>query len=360
MKDFYDVAIIGAGPAGSVFARELVRARKDLSVLLVDGLSEGSAKVCGGLLAPDAQKMLARFDMTLPRSVLSDPQIFAVETIDLGTRKVRYYQRHYLNMDRAAFDNWLLSLAKGADVLKGRCTRIEKKNGTYILSVGEKQIEAKVIVGADGASSIVRSTFFRKMRVRYTAIQQWFEAGEKSAPYYSCIFDKKTSESCSWTIRKDGYLVFGGAFATRGSRAAFEEQKGRLESFLGENFGEPLRTEACLVSSPRGMHDLLTGKGNAFLVGEAAGFISASSFEGISSALASARLLAEAFSESADIAKVQRIYDKKTRRLRAKLYFKTFKRGVLCSPFLRGLIMRSGIASITPYEKTKRNKEELL
>ena len=78
----YDVAVIGAGPAGSVFVKELTKLRPELKIALIDGQSPKLAKPCGGLLAPDAQKLLARFDLVLPKSVLEDPQIFAVKTID--------------------------------------------------------------------------------------------------------------------------------------------------------------------------------------------------------------------------------------------------------------------------------------
>jgi len=39
------------------------------------------SKPCGGLLSEDAQLSLARYDITLPKDVLVDPQIFAVKTI---------------------------------------------------------------------------------------------------------------------------------------------------------------------------------------------------------------------------------------------------------------------------------------
>ena len=77
--NLYDIAIIGAGPAGAVFAKEIAQSKPDWKILLIDGQSPDSAKPCGGLLAPDAQKLLARFDLVLPKSVLEDPQIFAVE-----------------------------------------------------------------------------------------------------------------------------------------------------------------------------------------------------------------------------------------------------------------------------------------
>lgn len=126
----YDAAIIGAGPAGATFARRLAQQSPELKILLLDAQDEGHKKPCGGLLAPDAQKTLAHFDLVLPKSVLADPQIFAVETMDLRTRRVRYYQRYYLNMDRYAFDRWLVSLVPPTvEIVRGRCTAVSRTDG---------------------------------------------------------------------------------------------------------------------------------------------------------------------------------------------------------------------------------------
>ncbi|MBO5095912.1 MAG: hypothetical protein J6B98_03475, partial [Bacilli bacterium] len=67
-NDIYDIAVIGAGPAGAVFVKEIAASRPELKILLVDGQAQNTAKPCGGLLAPDAQKLLARFDLALPKS----------------------------------------------------------------------------------------------------------------------------------------------------------------------------------------------------------------------------------------------------------------------------------------------------
>ena len=352
----YDIAVVGAGPAGAVFVKEISAARPDLKIVLIDGQSKSSAKPCGGLLAPDAQKLLARFDLVLPKSVLEDPQIFAVETIDIGKKLIRYYQRHYLNMDRYAFDKWLLSLVPPhVNIIKGRCNGIKRDGKLFNIEIKSAEsgsrVFARALVGADGGGSLVRRTFFKPMKVQYVAIQQWFRNNGQKLPYYSCIFDAKTSDSCSWTIHKGNYVIFGGAFEKQECRRNFDAQKARLEAFLGNSFGEAVKTEACLVSSPRSMKDFCTGEGNVFLLGEAAGFISASSFEGLSSAMYSGKMLADSFAKGKSYGDVQGIYRKATRSLRLKLREKAVKRMFLCNPFTRSLIMRSGIQSISPYKK---------
>lgn len=354
-QKIYDIAVIGAGPAGATFAREISLKYPNLKVAIIDKKDETHSKVCGGLLSPDAQKVLAQLDMTLPKWILSDPQIFTVETIDLCTKQKRYYQKHYLNMDRNAFDTWLFSLIpERVTKANGICASIKKSDGIFHIEI-KTQNEIKIIfsrflIGADGASSIVRNTFFTSDIYRYVAIQQWFECKMDDLPSYSCIFDRKTSDSCSWTIKKDGHFIFGGAFKISECRKNFEEQKKGFETYVGSPLGECIKTEACLLSSPRHICDFKLQKDNVFLIGEAAGFISASSFEGISSAIRSAKILAECFDEYPKSRSITRKYKRKTLSLRLKLTLKIAKRHILCSPLLRFIIMKSGVGSIKKYK----------
>lgn len=350
-KEQYSIVVVGAGPAGSNFAR-MIDSNK-YKVLVVDGSERKGEKVCGGLLSPDAQDLFAKYDISLPKEILVSPQLFSVRTIDLNLEQIRHYRRSYMNLNRAKFDELLIDLIPDTvDVTKAYCKSVRKENGRFLIELqkgNEKKVVAcDYIVGADGASSIVRKSLFPKANIeKYTAIQQWFLA-EKENPYYSCIFDHKTSPSCSWIFFKDGYLVFGGAFAQKHCRAAFEEQKKKLVKrgiVPKEVFEHPVKTEACMVSRPHLFSGICRGKGHALLLGEAAGFISPSSFEGISYALKSGEALASAFN-NAEEKFVYKEYCKKTRHLCLKVWLKCIKHPFMFQKTLRSLILKSGLMSI--------------
>ncbi len=349
----YDVAIVGAGPAGAIFAKTLAEKNSELKILLVDG-SEGVKKVCGGLLSPSAQKQIAMLGLTLPTSILENPQIFSVDVIDLTKNYKRHYSRQYINMDRKAFDGWLLSLVPDSvEILKGRCLDIQEGDTEYTLTVkssgGAEKFVAASVVGADGGSSIVRRSLFEKKIYHYASIQEWYKISDERLPCYSCIYDKETSDNCSWTIRKGEYFIFGGSFVKKGCRESFEKQRARLEKFLGCEFGEPVKKEACLLTNPKRVGDILCGKSRVYLLGEAAGFITADSFEGISSALLTGRMLAEAYTEGETHDKIIKLYKSKTKKQKRKMRYRILKMRLLCSPTFRHLVMKSGVKSFKPY-----------
>ena len=95
---------------------------------------------------------------------------------------------------------------------------------------------------------------------------------------------------------------------------------------------------------PASLRDFCCGESGVFLIGEAAGFISPSSLEGISSAIYSARDLATVLNSGRG--SLNRRYFAKTRHIRVKLFLKILKCPFMYQPFLRKLVMKSGICAI--------------
>ncbi len=341
----FDIVVCGAGPAGAAFA---MTAPKDMKILLLDGTV--NPKPCGGLLAPDAQKALASFELTLPKEILVDPQIFSVRTIDMKTNCVRRYQRMYINVDRDKFDKWLVSQSgRNVEIQRSRMTGCRKTESGFeaeckCVSGEIFTAKSKYIVGADGANSFVRRTFFPKLKTRqYVAIQQWFNIDENTPdPFYSCIFDPETSACCSWSIYKDNYVIFGGAYEPEHCRERFEKQKEKMKNF-GLELKNPVRTEGCLVLRPSSPASFCTGGDGVFLIGEAAGFISPSSLEGISSAINSAVALSDSIKQGGN---VHGRYALKITKLKMKLLAKNLKCPFMYNPTLRKIVMKSGITAL--------------
>ncbi|MHB9296583.1 putative Protein CbrA [Pillotina sp. SPG140] len=345
----YDIAIIGLGPAGATLARLL---DKKYKIIAIDRKNSKISKCCGGLLSPDAQKILAQLDICLPKDILVSPQIFSVKTIDFDNHIEKYYQRFYINMDRAKFDNFLISLIPhNVEICTDSlCTNIEKENDTYRLFFKtnglERMEKAKIIIGADGAHSIVRNTFYKKNNInRYVSIQEWYE-DDTNSPFYACIFDKSITDSYCWTISKDNYVIIGGAFPIENSTMRFEMLKEKIRSsgIIFEKLEKLVKREGCSVYFNKGIINICTGRDGAYLIGESAGMISPSSLEGISYSMESAKILANIL--NGNLSKISRKYFMGTLGMRIKLIFKILKMPFMYNTVLRGLVMKSGLKTI--------------
>lgn len=352
----YDIAIVGCGPAGATLARKL---GERCRVLVVDRrrldlapADSPLSKPCGGLLAPAAQKELARQGLGIPRDVVTGPQLFAVKTIDLAAGIEQLYQRFYVNVDREAFDRWLVSLVPSQ---VERCfgwtlTALETDDDAPTLRFrtaegGTASVRARLVIGADGAGSTVRRLAYGDVPAppRYSAIQAAFDA-TPGDPFYGAIFDESLTDFYGWTVPKGGVLLVGCAFpAGSGASGGFDTFVERLRE-RGLRFGRELSRSSAPISRPSRPSHLFAGTQRILLVGEAAGFISPSSAEGISYALHSAAHLGSAIESGLDGAGER--YATAALPLALRVGLKAVKGSAIYGSTVRRLVMGSGIGAL--------------
>jgi len=345
----YDIVIVGGGPAGLTFARNI---NDSYHVLLVDkkAFSSKINKACGGLLAPDAQIELSRQKLILPKNILVTPQLFNVKTIDYTNSYIRYYPRHYINIDRYKFDNYLLSLIgknieiKDKTILKNISVDKEK----YILELncnGQKEeISTKYLIGADGSNSVVRKTIIKNDKIaRYICIQEWYKC-KSDFTSYGAIFDPKVTDYYSWYIQKEKELIIGSALHQgKDSNTKFEYLKERFKEF---NFKDTtlIKREGSFLSRPKRFSDIKFYSRNILLLGEASGLVSPSSGEGISYALHSGAVLAKVFNQNEK--QIGKRYSRKMLKVKIKIIFKNIKSIVIYNKTLRKIIMKLKLTAI--------------
>ena len=162
----YDIAIIGAGPAGCAAALGL--GKSGLKVALIDKAEFPREKICGDAIPGPAIKALKStfpfFEKEFSR--LKDKQRISSSRIML--RKGRSIDYHWklpaYNIKRHEFDIFLLQLVRkyaSVDILTGWPVReIEPGNPSVIKSEKKNaSITAKLIIGCGGAGSITAKSF---------------------------------------------------------------------------------------------------------------------------------------------------------------------------------------------------------
>lgn len=369
----YDILIIGAGPAGSNLARLLANDHSNpYKIALVDKrklnqtIDPYRRKACGGLLSPDAQKMLAKLNLNIPSNILENPQIFKVRSIDFDNHLEQYYQRFYYNMDREKFDRYLFSLIPDhVDQYIGEVvTSIHIKDDIWEVHFNQGQtiIKSKFLVAADGANSLVRRTVLGEYDSpeKYISIQKWYPIAS-TTPYYTGIFDSEITDYYSWTIQKNNQLILGTALPLNGPHATtpserlqkFDRLREKTANYLNISLNNPTITEGAFIERSTSIKhlkfasklSLSSGKKLSMaLIGEAAGATSPTSAEGFSYALDTSLKLFESLKQGLESAELR--YDLSCDSIRRNILLKHLKSPAMYSKNLRKYVMKSGIGSL--------------
>ena len=155
----YDVAVVGAGPAGSWTATELVR--RGARVALIDG-SHPREKPCGGGVTARALSLVSDVigpsdlqTVAVARARFLSPEQRHSPTVSLKTNG----QSPLVVADRAHFDVVLYEAAQraGAVAVKARAIDVRRTpRGFDVRVAGGSSVSASWLVGADGVNGLVR------------------------------------------------------------------------------------------------------------------------------------------------------------------------------------------------------------
>ncbi len=146
----HEVAIVGAGPAGSVCAKELAKAGVD--VALFDH-SHPREKPCGGAVT---YRVLNEFK--IPKKAYENKIDWLILENQKGDRVEIYRKNTGIMVMRQKFDHYLLkeALKEKPSFYEEKVTKISKKNDKWLIETNKNKIIVKTLIGADGCPSLVR------------------------------------------------------------------------------------------------------------------------------------------------------------------------------------------------------------
>ncbi len=306
----YDVIVVGAGPAGATAAKLAVEA--GYHTLLIDKINFPRHKTCAGWIN---RLVFERFPYLVAyEDALIDCAFYGVAFLDRELhRAARWSQRQpagYLSL-RSKFDTGLkdIAVASGAEFRSG--------SGIAALSQTETKVEARldagdlfqaqVLIGADGVHSRVAA--LAGLRLDW-AEDEYVRCANEDIPYPAEAVARFYSQRIvllalqfhglrgyGWIFPKREHICVGiGGRLDRGEHIrdlylsffTAAQQHGYLPAELSSQ-------QVCYALDPAGAVN--KGKplvrGRVVLVGDAGGFVSGSTGEGIYPAMESARLAVE-------------------------------------------------------------------
>jgi digeranylgeranylglycerophospholipid reductase len=304
MKEKIQVAVVGAGPAGSTAAE--VAALCGAEVALIERKSEiGSPVQCGGFLpeAHELQSLMPRAH--LPQTLREIPE----RCILCRTRLQRIYSPSGDGkefpvagrvVDRRAFDRFLAHRAARAGARVIPATNASLTDGALRLSGRfSGSLRPKVIIGADGPLSTISRSMGNPERERGICLEYEMADVDIDPDAAEMYFSARYAPGgYAWIIPLGEDLANVGV-GVRASYLSGQRLPDLLDRFIQEHSvaGEMLRCGEVLAVMrglvPAGGSARSIQKDNLLLAGDAAGHVMATSGGGIPLAMVAGRIAGE-------------------------------------------------------------------
>lgn len=286
--EHWDLVVIGAGPAGSSAALAALAEEPGLRVLLLDRSDFPRDKSCGDGIAPHVLDALAEVGAA---DVVDDWTPLRHLSLSHGDVEVAGPMRREVHVvPRQVFDARLVerAVAAGAVLRRHRASSLDAGADGPVVS-GE--LAARVVVGADGAHSLVRETLLgRRREPRAIAIRGYAPTTPEIAGRQVIRYGDRRQPSYAWAFdRGDGLANVGYGELLPGERGTGSPPSRQL---LLDQLEQLIPGAASTGSDWRGHHLPLSGwrwdqpDGATLLAGDAAGLVNPMTGEGIYYAVA--------------------------------------------------------------------------
>lgn len=286
------IAVLGAGPAGA-WASVLL-ARRGHSVTLIDAQAPWE-KPCGGGITAKALSHFEVFTSDLPRKNIDQITIYFGDENSVTVTPAK----PIAVLSRRELGKYLLDAAEnaGVSILKSRVNHIERiVVGGWRLSSRETSLQSDFLIGADGATSLVRRTVATALQPEELAVTLGYLI-PGSGPSQMKVYFVPGLEGYIWSFPRPNHISYG--LITRSEPAWTARAKTLLSNFIVADLGPDPLKHAEFFSAPVPCLSPNSWKANRIsgdrwaLIGDAAGLVDPITGEGIHYALKSAELVSE-------------------------------------------------------------------
>jgi len=272
----YDVAVIGAGPAGSTAAYRLARA--GARVLLLDKSRFPRDKPCGGGVTLRAARLLPFSIEPVVEDVIERLEC----RLDYGPRFERRARAPLAYMtQRRRLDHFLLERAADAGA--------EVREGVKVADA--RELDADIVIGADGCNGTsAKQLGLGADIVHGVALEANFPHDARYA--HTMVLEiASVPGGYGWIFPKGDHVNVGvGGWGSEGPRLRTHLR--RMCDAYGIDPESATDTRGYRLPMRRGVAGLV--RGNAAVIGDAAGLVDPFSGDGMYEAFLSAKLVADA------------------------------------------------------------------